>query len=105
VLGEATGSLAADLALLHRWRQRLASEPPPAPDPTHARIHGECMAFDDPERRLPHIDALEGFRHGRPSLYQRVLVLTWVGEAARPAWTYVQPRPRGTPVPSGRWPE
>jgi gamma-glutamylcyclotransferase (GGCT)/AIG2-like uncharacterized protein YtfP len=108
LLAEGTADLAADLALQDRWRERLRHDPPaPVEEPAYPRAFGEWVSFGDPGVRLPRLDRLEVFRPGRRSLYQRVLVLAWVGEAdlPRPAWTYVQAQPRGTRVPSGRWPE
>ena len=37
-------------------------------------IHGELVTFTDPQRDLPPIDRLEGFRPGGHSMYQRVMV-------------------------------
>ena len=37
-------------------------------------VHGELMTFDDPERRLITLDALEGYVPGEEGLYERVLV-------------------------------
>jgi gamma-glutamylcyclotransferase (GGCT)/AIG2-like uncharacterized protein YtfP len=111
LLDDATGQLAADLALQERWQEQLRAEPPHVGEPTmdgaaERRVFGERVVFDDPDIRLPRLDRLEGFRHGRRSLYRRVLILTWTGREAvpRPAWTYVQASPQGTLVPSGRWP-
>ena len=70
-------------------------------------VYGELIYLDFPERRLPAIDGLEGFRPGNPSLYLRVLVPVAVDGACEIAWTYVvadactgQRR-----LHSGRWPE
>jgi gamma-glutamylcyclotransferase (GGCT)/AIG2-like uncharacterized protein YtfP len=111
VLGRGSADPAADLALQLEWDARLAAEqgserPVPAAGAAPL-VFGERIEFDDPAARLPSIDSLEGFRPGRRSLYDRVLVRTWVGEARvqRPAWTYVQRRPRGAAVSSGKWPE
>lgn len=107
VLARADGDVQVDLALQRDWDARLRTEPAgewPTPHEGNL-VHGEWMTFDDPAVRLPMLDRLEGFRPGRPSLYHRVLVRCWVGtqHAPRAAWTYVQPRPRGTPVHGGRW--
>jgi gamma-glutamylcyclotransferase (GGCT)/AIG2-like uncharacterized protein YtfP len=73
-------------------------------------IRGEILVFDDPEQRLPQIDALEGFRPSGASLYARVLLTVRCERDARlvPAWAYVEgellraasrpkpKRPRGT---------
>ncbi|HQQ92862.1 MAG TPA: gamma-glutamylcyclotransferase, partial [Kiritimatiellia bacterium] len=42
-------------------------------------IHGELMTFTDPQRDLPPIDRLEGFRPGGHSMYQRVMVAVLCG--------------------------
>jgi gamma-glutamylcyclotransferase (GGCT)/AIG2-like uncharacterized protein YtfP len=106
----ATGDPMEDLALQHEWERRLADETPGQPDPegsAEPEVRGEWMLFDDAAGRLPPLDRFEGFRPGGRSLYRRVLIRCWVGgdRVLRPAWTYVQLRPRGLPVSSGCWPE
>lgn len=63
------------------------------------------MTFDDPERRLIALDALEGYVPGEDGLYERVLVPVEVaaGEAVL-AWTYRMERAAGVYLPDGRWP-
>ena len=55
-------------------------------------IRGEILVFDDPQERLPRIDALEGFRPSGASLYTRVLLTVRREQDARlvPAWAYVE---------------
>jgi gamma-glutamylcyclotransferase (GGCT)/AIG2-like uncharacterized protein YtfP len=110
VLAAATQDLAADLALQREWAERLArergAERAGGPEETARVVSGEWMVFSDPETRLPRLDRLEGFRPGRRSLYQRVLIRVWTDaeRPPRPAWTYIQPQPLGTLVPGGSWP-
>jgi gamma-glutamylcyclotransferase (GGCT)/AIG2-like uncharacterized protein YtfP len=69
-------------------------------------VHGELLSFDDPDKRLPALDGLEGFRPGEKSLYRRVLIpatLTDTGTTLL-AWTYVGEAVSGAYLPSGRWP-
>ncbi|MGH7860061.1 MAG: gamma-glutamylcyclotransferase family protein [Candidatus Binatia bacterium] len=65
-------------------------ETPPA-DPRWEEIAGELVTFDDPAERLPALDALEGFRPGVPSLYDRVALAVRTG-GGKPvvAWVYVR---------------
>jgi gamma-glutamylcyclotransferase (GGCT)/AIG2-like uncharacterized protein YtfP len=109
VLAEATGRLSTDLELQQRWQRRLdgeADEPRPANGSAASLVSGEWIQFHDAALRLPRLDRLEVFRPGRRSLYQRVLIRTWVGEiqVARAAWTYTRHDPEGIPIPSGSWP-
>jgi len=55
-------------------------------------IHGELVTFTDPQRDLPPIDRLEGFRPGGHSMYQRVMVAVLCGRTSITAWTYRMPR-------------
>lgn len=77
-----------------------------APDPEGPVVFGELFTFDDPEKRLPAIDRLEGFVTGDPtSPYRRVLLPARTDDGASVfAWAYVVPRARGTNLPGGRWP-
>ena len=51
-------------------------------------IHGELVTFTDPQRDLPPIDRLEGFRSGCHSMYQRVMVAVNAENEIFPAWLY-----------------
>lgn len=62
------------------------------------------MTFDDPERRLIALDALEGYVPGEGGLYERVLVPVEVASEAVVAWTYRMERAAGVYLPGGRWP-
>lgn len=64
------------------------------------------MIFDDPEERLPALDALEGFDPDGNSLYRRVLVPVELPETGPvpPAWTYTIRNPAGVHLPGGHWP-
>jgi hypothetical protein len=54
-------------------------------------IAGELLTFDDPQDRLPPIDALEDFHPGGASLYRRVLVSVRCDGGIRlTAWVYVE---------------
>ena len=67
-------------------------------------IHGELVTFTDPQRDLPPIDRLEGFRLGGHSMYQRVMVAVLCGRTSIPAWTYWMPcPPYAERVASGEW--
>lgn len=67
-------------------------------------IHGELVTFTDPQRDLPPIDRLEGFRPGGHSMYQRVIVAVLCWRTSIPAWTYWMPRvENGTRLDSGVW--
>ena len=57
-------------------------------------IHGELVTFTDPQRDLPPIDRLEGFRPGGHSMYQRVMVAAARGSIACAAWTYIMYAPQ-----------
>jgi len=70
-------------------------------------VRGEVLAFDDPEDRLPALDALEGYVPGGESLYARVLIPATPTRTGEPlaAWTYVVAD--GSPgilLPGGTWP-
>jgi len=100
ILAVGTEDPAADVATQAAWMARLEAEGQPCQDtgedPTHrdvGAVVGEVFAFDDPESRLPRLDALEGFRPGCRSLYRRVLLVvrSESGEFL-PAWVYVAPR-------------
>jgi len=57
-------------------------------------IHGELVTFTDPQRNLPPIDLLEGFRPGGQSMYQRVMVPAARGSIACAVWTYTMHAPQ-----------
>jgi len=109
VLAHAIGDATRDLVIQQEWEQRLrsgaAEEAEIGAEGAEAIVFGERFLFNDAAERLRRLDGLEGFRPGRPSLYHRVLIRTWVGEnrVLRPSWTYIQTSPRGIAVPSGRW--
>ena len=67
-------------------------------------IHGELVTFTDPQRDLPPIDRLEGFRPGGHSMYQRVMVAVLCGRTSITAWTYRMPRiDTGNRLGTGVW--
>ena len=51
-------------------------------------IHGELVTFTDPQRDLPPIDRLEGFRPCGHSMYQRVMVAAECRNASIAVWIY-----------------
>jgi gamma-glutamylcyclotransferase (GGCT)/AIG2-like uncharacterized protein YtfP len=67
-------------------------------------VHGELMTFDDPEKRLPTLDALEGYVPGEEGLYERVLVPVEVAGESALAWTYRVMGITGVYMPGGSWP-
>ncbi|MDP9426651.1 MAG: gamma-glutamylcyclotransferase [Actinomycetota bacterium] len=69
-------------------------------------VHGELMTFDDPERRLPEIDGLEGFRPGEQGLYTRVLIAVTLPGGGKTvlAWAYSVEQGSGVRLPGGSWP-
>lgn len=94
------------LADAEKQRETLpARKEPPT---SEASVHGEIVCFDDPEWRLPALDAFEGFEPEGESLYLRVLIPAWAGSgdtlSAFPVWAYAMASPSGTRLPSGRWP-
>jgi len=46
------------------------------------------VTFTDPQRDLPPIDRLEGFRPGGHSMYQRVMVAAGCRNASIAVWIY-----------------
>lgn len=83
VLAHGTHDPMADLNTQERF------EPDNYTQPDGDLVYGELMTFDDPEKRLPLIDRLEGFYPGGRSLYRRVLIYVYSGTEAIPAWCYV----------------
>jgi gamma-glutamylcyclotransferase (GGCT)/AIG2-like uncharacterized protein YtfP len=69
-------------------------------------VYGELLTFDDPKKRLPDLDALEGFRPDEGGFYRRVLVPATLAGASTNvlAWTYAVDSTSGTYLPEGRWP-
>jgi len=69
-------------------------------------VYGDLLTFDDPEKRLPDLDALEGFRPCESGFYSRVLVPATLAEAGTTvlAWTYTVDSTSGAYLPEGRWP-
>ncbi len=104
ILAHGTADPRADAATQARLNAHMpqhAANTPPLGD--WDRIYGECITLPNPAQNLPPIDYLEGFRPGRPSLYQRVLLaahcqttvlLCWIfrvtqvanGERINPMW-------------------
>jgi gamma-glutamylcyclotransferase (GGCT)/AIG2-like uncharacterized protein YtfP len=57
-------------------------------------IHGELVTFTDPQRDLPPMDRLEGFRPGGHSMYQRVMVAATKGSITCAVLTYTMYTPQ-----------
>ena len=111
VLAVGTSRPSDDVVTQERLGEQLQRFPEADPASTETGawglVHGELIYLDFPERRLPAIDGLEGFRPGNPSLYLRVLVPVAVDGACEIAWTYVVADACTTQrrLHSGRWPE
>lgn len=106
ILAQGTADPLADAANQSRFAATLEhSSQSSRPVGEWGLVHGELITLADPQRDLPPIDRLEGFRPGLdPSYYQRVLVLAWSGGRAHCAWTYVMPgASRRRPLPDGFW--
>jgi len=98
ILAVGTGSYASDAAAGESAVTCVGAAAPP--------VHGEILLFDDPDRRLPTLDALEGFVPDAQSLYWRVLLAATPDAATDTSiavWTYVVDDAPGTPLPDGRW--
>ncbi len=85
-------------------KQYRAFPSPKASAPTWDVVHGELITFDDPERRLIVLDALEGYTPGEKGLYERVLIPVEVRGKTVLAWAYGIKRPSGVYLPGGHWP-
>lgn len=81
-----------------------AEAQPQQSSPGWDTVRGELLSFDDPEERLPDLDALEGFRPGEESFYKRVLIPVTLSETVTLAWTYVVESASGLYLPGGHWP-
>lgn len=85
-------------------KQRLTFSGPRAPSSAWDTVHGELMTFDDPDRHLVALDALEGYVPGEKGLYKRVLIPAEVAGSVVLAWVYRIERAFGVYLPNGRWP-
>ena len=104
VLYPACRARCADLAADARRQQEIGTPRFGRPTGDWDLIHGELVTFTDPQRDLPPIDRLEGFRPGGHSMYQRVMVAVLCGCTSIPAWTYWMPCPSyAERVASGEW--
>ncbi len=101
VLATGTGEYLSDAKARSHTQAR-----PHEMSPYWDAVYGELLTFDDPEKRLPALDALEGFRPGESGFYSRVLVPAMLTEADTTilAWTYAVDSTSGTYLPEGRWP-
>ncbi len=78
----------ADLLTDARIQQKIGTPRFGRPTGDWDLIHGELVTFTDPQRDLPPIDRLEGFRPGGHSMYQRVMVAVLVNRNPCAAWIY-----------------
>jgi hypothetical protein len=86
ILARGTADAVADAC-----RQGTVAAKAEQDDPTWSDVPGELLTFDDPQKRLPRIDRLEGFHPGGESLYQRVLLPIRCANGLRAAaWAYVE---------------
>lgn len=95
VLAVGSSDPMADAALL----VRLSSPPPNAKGALEGDwepIQGELFTFDDPQDRLPRLDALEDFRPGEDCLYHRAIVPVHHTRTEL-AWTFIAPAGRLPP--------
>ncbi|HOZ46562.1 MAG TPA: gamma-glutamylcyclotransferase [Candidatus Hydrogenedentes bacterium] len=106
ILAYGTADPRADVATQAHYAAYVpAHAPHTQPSGDWDPVHGELIILPDPARALPPLDYLEGFRPGRSSLYQRVLVPIQCGLRTSPAWVYVMHGPfRGQLLSEGRWP-
>lgn len=111
VLATGTDDPLADVATQRRMSAQVGSWTRPRRETTGqdfwGAVHGDLLAFDDAERRLPSIDRLEGFRPGQHCLYRRVLVAVESRQTRELAWAYAiaDTSLARVPILSGRWPE
>lgn len=98
VLATGTGEYLSDAKVRSHTQAR-----PHELSPDWDAVYGELLTFDDPEKRLPDLDTLEGFRPGKSGFYSRVLVPAALTEADTTvlAWTYAVDYTSGTYLPKG----
>lgn len=94
-----TTDYASDAAKQHRLNGSGLS-----PESEGPRVYGEIFTFDNPEKRLPALDRLEGFDPMVSSFYRRVLFPVESSGSFTLAWAYTIEKPAGTHLPAGRWP-
>lgn len=111
ILARGTTVPGDDVATQWRVAQRLLPPARPARpavgEGAWGTVHGELLSLDDPDRRLPAIDRLEGFHPGDQCHYHRVLVRVTARGATQVGWTYVAARSMlgRRWIRSGCWPE
>lgn len=110
VLARGGGDARVDLEAQQRPARKVVQTGTALPSPPGWRenlVHGELLTFADPVGRLRAIDALEEFRPGHQSRYERVLIQVYSRrlQADVLAWTYVAGSlsPRRRLIPSGKW--
>lgn len=84
ILASGSANLIADAKTLGHYQQPEFKYPGGDWD----LIEGEVVTFPDPLRNIPPIEKLEGFRPGRFSEYQRVMVAARTENGPISVWTY-----------------
>ena len=90
ILAHGTDDPLVDAQTQHRFESR--KQPVQKPDGDWELVHGEVMTFLDPERDLPPIDRLEGFRANSNSAshFYRMIVVAHYKLRNIPVWLYSQ---------------
>jgi gamma-glutamylcyclotransferase (GGCT)/AIG2-like uncharacterized protein YtfP len=102
ILAAGTGDPLADA----ETQARIAARDLVMPEATDGwdTVHGELITFSDPERDLPPLDHLEGFRPDGRGLYRRALVAVRANTGVEAAWVYHMARVRqGQRLLGGVW--
>ncbi len=100
ILAHGTASPLADAITQHQFPTPPFIRPPGDWD----LIHGETLTFNTPQRDLPPIDRLEGFRPSANSMYQRILIPARASEQHISVWTYWMPCPLNAErITNGQW--
>lgn len=94
-LAPGTADPGADLATQQRFAPPRAQGGSSVWLPYYVEVRGELCLFEDVATALPHLDELEEFVPGQPSLYDRVLAPI-LHPSVGAAWTYVIPAHRST---------
>lgn len=89
-LAPGTNDPLADLATQQRFSLPRRAGAPSVWLPYFVEVRGELCFFEDVSTALPHLDELEEFVAGQPSLYDRVLA-PLIHPTVGAAWTYVIP--------------
>ncbi len=102
ILAHGTADPAADARTQAEFAERGVAMPETTGD--WDMVHGELVTFPHPERDLPPIDRLEGFRPGWGGLYRRALVAVQADDDVGTVWVYHMPGMRsGRRCSGGCW--